>query len=641
MRQRVLWSEMLMILSAGLTFALVARGWSTTCLILCASALASWWVPWRYRASERRQYIYQLLLAVPFLLALVYYIWIGSHPVEIAMRTATVAGVYLLSRSVLELYRQPEQSKASLIHSSSVSLMVLGGVSPENPYYFSCLAIYLVATILFLRNSGPPKSTAEGPQPTPPLWPVAALLSLALFMAYHLLTFMPHLNGLFKTKADILSGSGAQRDRLFGPGSSLWSLEKLNNSKELVGRVFGPQTKLRGRVCTYFRDGRWLRTFPTNAQRETLPFQPEYRLPGPEPSALVEWQVQPLQPLKGPLPTPSGIYRLVADGQDCEVGEFDELLCKPKGIYTVFASDSLGEGRSPRRPLPGGWKWTLYLETPLSLENTLDLAARRIIGDLENPEEIAQTVESYLSKNGIYGSHELKVKTPSVERFLNQELTGGSELHATAMALLLRRRGIPTRYVVGYQVRERNMWGGYYMLRERDAQAWVEVHLEDRGWVSFDPSPKALTHPRERQNWGRDAFLDNLEVQGQRLWRWLAGRDWWKTGKVVFAILGTALLGLWLYRRRQSSRDHEGGGPETELTRLRRLFREALRELQRRGVERENWETPLEVADKAAKYRPLADWLRDYTRARFRSADKDELKDLETALKTALESLRK
>lgn len=62
-----------------------------------------------------------------------------------------------------------------------------------------------------------------------------------------------------------------------------------------------------------------------------------------------------------------------------------------------------------------------------------------------------------------------------------------SEQYATAMALMGRALGIPTRVVVGYQVPDSR--GGAVQITSADVGAWVEAYLGPKGWVSFDPTP--------------------------------------------------------------------------------------------------------------------------------------------------------
>src|SRR5207245_7418055 len=58
----------------------------------------------------------------------------------------------------------------------------------------------------------------------------------------------------------------------------------------------------------------------------------------------------------------------------------------------------------------------------------------------------------------------------------------------SAMAVLLRAEGIPTRIVTGYGAGERNALTGYFEVRQADAHAWVEVYYPRVGWLPYDPT---------------------------------------------------------------------------------------------------------------------------------------------------------
>jgi len=73
--------------------------------------------------------------------------------------------------------------------------------------------------------------------------------------------------------------------------------------------------------------------------------------------------------------------------------------------------------------------------------------------------------------------------------FLFQSRSGHCELFASAMAILLRTRGVPARVVNGFRVSEWNGLGDYWIIRQADAHAWVEVYFPAAGWVEFDPTP--------------------------------------------------------------------------------------------------------------------------------------------------------
>lgn len=81
--------------------------------------------------------------------------------------------------------------------------------------------------------------------------------------------------------------------------------------------------------------------------------------------------------------------------------------------------------------------------------------------------------------------------------FLFRGKIGFCEQYASAMAVLARAVGLPSRvaigYTAGYPVND------YRSIGTRDAHAWVEVYFPDNGWVTFDPTPlsdgRAYTPP--------------------------------------------------------------------------------------------------------------------------------------------------
>ncbi|ANE43091.1 transglutaminase [Deinococcus puniceus] len=66
--------------------------------------------------------------------------------------------------------------------------------------------------------------------------------------------------------------------------------------------------------------------------------------------------------------------------------------------------------------------------------------------------------------------------------------TGFCEHYASAFAFLMRAAGLPARIVGGYLGGEINPDGGYLIVRQQDAHAWVEVWLAGRGWTRVDPT---------------------------------------------------------------------------------------------------------------------------------------------------------
>lgn len=93
-----------------------------------------------------------------------------------------------------------------------------------------------------------------------------------------------------------------------------------------------------------------------------------------------------------------------------------------------------------------------------------------------------------------------------VDTFLFETKKGFCGHYASAMTFLLRAAGIPARVVVGYLGGEENTVGGYLMVRQSDAHAWVEAWIARQGWVRLDPT--AMVAP-ERLDQGLLAALAN------------------------------------------------------------------------------------------------------------------------------------
>jgi transglutaminase-like putative cysteine protease len=77
----------------------------------------------------------------------------------------------------------------------------------------------------------------------------------------------------------------------------------------------------------------------------------------------------------------------------------------------------------------------------------------------------------------------------TVDTFLFVDQRGVCEQFATALAVMLRGVGVPTRLVAGYGAGDYNSLSGYYTVRASHAHAWVEVYFPGYGWVPFDPTP--------------------------------------------------------------------------------------------------------------------------------------------------------
>jgi hypothetical protein len=101
----------------------------------------------------------------------------------------------------------------------------------------------------------------------------------------------------------------------------------------------------------------------------------------------------------------------------------------------------------------------------------------------------AQLVLGYFAREGFeYTLTPPKLGNNAVDEFLFETRAGFCGHYASAYATLMRAGGVPARVVTGYLGGDWNPIGRYYLVRQSDAHAWVEVWLEGRGWSRVDPT---------------------------------------------------------------------------------------------------------------------------------------------------------
>src|SRR5260370_31767516 len=137
----------------------------------------------------------------------------------------------------------------------------------------------------------------------------------------------------------------------------------------------------------------------------------------------------------------------------------------------------------------------------------------------------AKAIESQLQTDYAY-SLQMKAGGPDpVADFLFNVKSGHCEYFSTAMAVMLRTRGIASRVVNGFLPGEYNEAAGAYTVRQSDAHSWVEVYFPRiNSWVTFDPTPPAGRTSRVRT--GLAAQLSKYSEALELLWfQYVVGYD--------------------------------------------------------------------------------------------------------------------
>ncbi|TWU46315.1 Protein-glutamine gamma-glutamyltransferase [Rubripirellula tenax] len=139
-----------------------------------------------------------------------------------------------------------------------------------------------------------------------------------------------------------------------------------------------------------------------------------------------------------------------------------------------------------------------------------EMLADSVSGRRKNDYQIAKAMESHLASSGEFG-YTLKLdadRYPGMdptEQFVLIDKKGHCQFFASALVMMLRSQGIPSRIVVGYHTDEYNEIGNNYVARQLHAHAWVEALINrdqlDRNrnvygqpeagayWLRLDPTP--------------------------------------------------------------------------------------------------------------------------------------------------------
>jgi protein-glutamine gamma-glutamyltransferase len=271
--------------------------------------------------------------------------------------------------------------------------------------------------------------------------------------------------------------------------------------------------------------------------------------------------------------------------------------------------------------------------------------------------------------------------------FLFETRAGHCEYFASAMTVMLRTLGIPSREVNGFLPGEYNDLGGDYIVRASDAHSWVEAYFPGSGWIVFDPTPSAppvsaglFTRLAQFADWAeltwndwvigydfahQTALAQTMQMRS-RNWRelaaaWLSEKQqryksrlgaWQLRHKglgFALPLLGLALLALLRYGRIGGFLQHlrlslamRGKRANVARTQIAsHLYKEMLRLLNRHGYPRGESQTAFEFASAVDRPR-VGEMVREfagiYAQVRFGGADTNlsRLRQLLGALRAEL-----
>jgi transglutaminase-like putative cysteine protease len=342
----------------------------------------------------------------------------------------------------------------------------------------------------------------------------------------------------------LLSHPKAERMVGFTEHVDLGGVGRLRSDPTIVMRVDVPSLRkdppprvalyLRGAAFDSYKGKAWSRSFGGTLRVEQRGRQVYIlRYPDAVRDRTMHIDLEPIEPPVVFLP-PEAVALTVSVQGMAIIDNVPQVSGGPEGSLTYKSPDdrglryevSLATREESTSPTLAAAERARYLTVPTDFPPRISELARSWIGSTSDPRLEARLIENRLRKDYRYDVDSPSGAAPNpLYDFLFVSKRGHCEFYSTAMALMLRTLGVPTRNVTGFIGGTYNRFAHSYAVRQGDAHSWVEVYLDDTGWTRFDPTPPANAAPQSDIT-GFLAFLrDFVEATTERWNRHVIGYD--------------------------------------------------------------------------------------------------------------------
>jgi len=467
------------------------------------------------------------------------------------------------------------------------------------------------------------RSFLTGTRPTAAAW--ATMVPTCILMAI-LAVIFTYSEVQFGFLMRLMS-AGNDVGLTFPAQNRLNSMMSSETNPAVVVRVFSqrPNTYLPARVYTGYKEGTWTE-FAASEARPGVQVAEGYRYTLSD--LKVDLTSERFEVHASPIVFFCPRDTMWLESKEPQLAQLSGHLLEQRGggndlqVYTVARKP--GQDLAP----PESQEYLkACLELPENLDPIVAKTAREVLVGPTDPWKQALQCQIWFQNNFEYGfGYDFSKAKDPVAEFLTNKPAAHCELFAASMTLMLRTQGIPARYVNGFVCVEQAYSQDYYVVRVRDAHAWVEV-WDGKAWRTLDPTPPSAIQPPK--GWGgwfdkmREAFnyytrdLDKLDWRAVLAAAW-ERRAYWG-GLIMLYLLWRARKTEWFPKLAKTTQ-----APQSEWIRsLSRAVKEP----------RHEWETLLDWAARQDDAE-VAAWLRDYNAYRYGGAIENNLADrLRTLLK--------
>ncbi len=327
------------------------------------------------------------------------------------------------------------------------------------------------------------------------------------------------------------------------------------NNIVLYARSSQP-VNLRGKLYDRFTDHRWSRT---RVESQRIEFDGRGLMLLSQPTGLtrIEQSIEVALDLDSTLVHAPGVERLRFPAislllYDDGVLVANEAL-RADTLYSVDSRLTLSEGRYLLREQPA-LDFARYLQAD-GASPRLRALAETLTADSSSTLAKALALEQHLRTHYAYSYETIEqLNYTPLDWFLFEGRRGHCEFFASALAMMLRSVGIPSRVATGFSLGDPNPITGFHEVRALDGHAWVEAYLHGTGWLMLEPTPFYPLPPRSvdrRVAEQMDGYLERLAETHElldpgtlRTQVTVLARDAWRSIRVGLHTLMTAVRTL-------------------------------------------------------------------------------------------------